>query len=89
MAIEDKLYQIRFIVDTIPHIKVDTRVCETCLKKPCLYACPVQNYKLEEGKLSFAWQGCVECGACRVVCRWGAVDWSYPRGGFGVCFRYG
>ncbi len=90
MNIEDKLVQIRYNVDTIPHIKVDLKACDSCQEKWCLYICPVQNYRLEEGKMSFAWQGCVECGACRVACEKGqVVEWNYPRGGYGVCFRYG
>ena len=89
MNIEDKLYQTRFNVDTIPHIEVDASICETCPEKTCLYVCPVQNYKLADGKLSFEWSGCVECGACRVACRWGAVTWNYPRGGVGVSLRDG
>lgn len=89
MNIEDKLYQTRFNLDTISHIEVDIRVCENCPDKPCLYVCPVQNYKLKDGKLSFEWSSCIECGACRVACEWGAVAWNYPRGGFGVSLRYG
>ena len=89
MAIEDKLATTRFNVDAEPHIKVDTSVCETCLDKPCLYICPVQNYVLADGKLEFSWQGCLECGACQIACVRHAVDWAYPRGGFGVSLRYG
>lgn len=89
MAIEDKLYQTRFNVDTGAHIRVDAKTCQGCNEKPCLYVCPVQNYKLKGEELDFAWQGCVECGACCVVCLRGAIAWSYPRGGFGVCLRYG
>jgi ferredoxin like protein len=89
MEIEDKLSTIRFNVDDEPHIKVKTTLCETCIDKPCLYICPVQNYVLGDGKLNFSWQGCLECGACRIICDHDAIDWSYPRGGFGVCLRYG
>jgi ferredoxin like protein len=89
MAIEDKLSTTRFIVDEQPHIRVDTKICEACLEKPCLYVCPVQNYLLRDGKLVFSWQGCLECGACYIVCKNDAIDWNYPRGGFGVCLRYG
>jgi ferredoxin like protein len=89
MAIEDKLSVTRFNVDAEPHIRVDIDICETCLEKPCLYICPVQNYVLTDGKLDFSWQGCLECGACRIACTKNAIDWAYPRGGFGVCLRYG
>ena len=89
MIIEDKLYQTRYNTDTTPHIRVDTSLCEDCSEMPCLFICPVQAYKLQDGKLNFQWEGCVECGACRIVCPSDAIVWSYPRGGFGVCFRYG
>ena len=89
MAIEDKLATIRFNVDAEPHIRVNTDICETCEEKACLYICPVQNYTLEEDRLVFSWQGCVECGACRIACTDGAIEWDYPRGGYGVCLRYG
>ena len=89
MAIEDKLTTIRFNVDVEPHIKVDTEACQACSTKPCLYICPVQNYVLDGDRLVFSWQGCIECGACRVACPKDAITWSYPRGGFGVALRYG
>jgi phytoene dehydrogenase-like protein len=28
-------------------------------------------------------------GSCHVACPLGALQWSYPRGGFGVQYRYG
>ena len=88
--IEEKLARIRFTVDAKPHIKVDGAICDTCSERPCLYACPVQNYRLtEESSVEFLWQACLECGACRIVCIKGAVEWNYPRGGYGVSYRYG
>jgi ferredoxin like protein len=33
--------------------------------------------------------GCLECGTCRVVCAPGNVDWDYPRGGYGILFKFG
>jgi ferredoxin like protein len=36
----------------------------------------------------FSHQTCLECGACRISCQNGALDWNYPKGGFGVCFRF-
>lgn len=90
LSIDEKLTLVHFKVDEEPHIKVDLSICRVCREKPCLYTCPVQNYKLlENEELVFSWEGCLECGACRVVCRRGAVEWNYPRGGFGVTYRYG
>ncbi len=89
MSIEDRLSKVRFNVDTHAHIVIDTSVCTTCHEKNCLYVCPVKNYVMSEKGVVFSWQGCMECGACRIACPAGAIDWNYPRGGFGVCFRYG
>ena len=89
MAIEDKLATTRFNVDEEPHIRVRTEICASCLERGCLYICPVKNYVLEDDRLVFSWEGCLECGACRIVCEAGAIAWDYPRGGFGVCLRYG
>jgi len=89
MDLIDKLTRIRFRVDDRPHIKIDKSRCETCRDKPCLYVCPVKNYVLEQEEIVFSWQGCLECGACRLACENKAVDWEYPRGGFGVCLRQG
>jgi len=86
---DDKLFKTRFIVDETAHIVVDVTICQNCTELPCLYVCPVSSYTLRDGKLLFAWQGCVECGACRIACRRNAIKWDYPRGGFGVALRYG
>ena len=72
-----------------PHISIDKEICRTCQLRACLYICPVENYRLENDEIQFSWEACVECGACRVACTAGAIQWSYPRGGAGVCFRYG
>jgi ferredoxin like protein len=90
MSINDKLLRTRFIVDAgSPHIKVDTAKCAGCAGEACLTVCPVECYRKEQQKLTFSWENCVECGSCRIICPNGAVSWNYPRGGFGVCFRYG
>ena len=90
MSVNDKLLKTRFVVDSgLPHITVDTSVCGQCPEGPCLIVCPAQCFQREEQKLIFSWESCVECGSCRIVCSRDAVSWSYPRGGFGVCFRFG
>ncbi len=90
MSINDKLLRTRFVVDSgTPHITVDSSLCAKCPGGPCITVCPVQCYQKEKQKLTFSWENCIECGSCRIVCPAGAVSWNYPRGGFGVCFRYG
>jgi len=44
---------------------------------------------LQEGELHFQYEDCIECGTCKIICPKGAVEWNYPRGTFGVTFRYG
>ena len=73
------------------HITVNKEICGHCPGKPCVYACPAGLYKVEGGQTSFDYLGCLECGTCRVACPNAkqAITWSYPRGGFGVQFRFG
>jgi ferredoxin like protein len=82
----------KFLVDDDhAHIRVNKEVCSSCPGNPCTYACPAGLYILKDGEINFDYAGCLECGTCRVVCPQAgkALTWSYPRGGFGVQFRYG
>lgn len=82
----------RFIVDEEEaHIILDKNICAKCENKPCLYVCPAVLYKLDKnGEMSFDYAGCLECGTCRVMCKnKGIVKWDYPRGTFGINYRYG
>lgn len=74
-----------------PHIVLDKSICRQCPEKPCLVVCPAVLYKLDKnGEVLFDYAGCLECGTCRVMCyRKGIVKWQYPRGTYGVNFRYG
>ena len=89
LSIEAKLGLNVFDVDKEPHITVDFSICETCEKKPCLYICPAKLYQLENGKLTYNYEGCLECGSCLIACDKKAVKWNYPKGGFGVQYRFG
>ncbi|MEU6538376.1 ferredoxin [Streptomyces sp. NPDC047000] len=73
------------------HIVVDPAICATCTGKPCLSVCPAQLYALGPGgEMTFDHAGCLECGTCRVVCvTGGIVRWTYPRGTYGITYRYG
>lgn len=74
-----------------PHIVLDKNICAQCKEKACLVVCPAVLYKLDKsGKISFDYAGCLECGTCRVMCKnKGIIKWVYPRGTFGVIYRYG
>ncbi len=86
---EAKLGRTQFNVDAgNPHFTVDRERCRACRPKPCLWICPAENFKLDEGgELVVSWEGCIECGAVDVICHQmgnGGVRWNFPRGGYGV-----
>ena len=92
LTIEQLLGVDKFAVDDEhAHIKVNKEICSACNPKPCTFACPASLFCIKNGELSFDYAGCLECGTCRVVCPNAgiAIDWQYPRGGFGVHYRYG
>ncbi len=92
MSVDDRLGINKFTTDEEPFIEVDTALCKTCQLKPCLYICPARVYTLEGDDLVYNPEGCIELGACKVVCRElgrNAIKWSYPRGGYGIRFRFG
>ena len=88
-SVEDKLAVNRYTIDRDVHIKVDPEICKTCEKHYCVPACPAQCFKLTNGNITFSFEGCLECGSCRIVCPGGAVDWTLPRAGFGISYQYG
>src|SRR2546425_12607324 len=82
----------KFECDEEPFITVDRDVGRTCDTKPCLYVCPSKVYRLEKSELVYNTEGCIELGACAIVCKHlgkDAIHWSYPRGSYGVEFRFG
>lgn len=82
----------RFSVDEEePHIVLDKTICARCQDRACLYVCPAVLYKLDKnGEITFDYAGCLECGTCRIMCKTkGIVKWVYPRGTFGIGFRFG
>ena len=88
LAVEDKLFLNRFNVSTQPHLKLkDTDKCRECKAKPCVFICPAKNYKKVDGIVELSWEGCLECGSCRIVCKYGVIDWNYQQGGFGINYR--
>ena len=91
LTTEDKLFLNKFKVDNAhPHIKLrNNDICRQCQDKPCLYVCPVGNYKKVNGAVELSWEGCLECGSCRIACKYDGIEWNYPQGGFGIMYRFG
>jgi ferredoxin like protein len=88
MRVDDLLQRNVWDVDHRPHIEVDAEKCLECESKPCLLACPAGCYILVGNRVVFSYEGCLECGTCRLVCPHGAVKWSYPLSGKGVHYRF-
>lgn len=84
-----KLDTVTFKADPEAHIVVQGELCRTCDSRPCVVACPARLFVWEDEQMTFNYEGCLECGSCRVVCPHEALQWRYPRGGYGVRFRWG
>jgi ferredoxin like protein len=89
VSLEEALAANVWDVDYEPHIEVDEDECKRCESKICVYLCPAGCYTLFGEKVLVSYEGCLECGTCRVVCPRSAVRWSYPKSGRGVHYRYG
>jgi ferredoxin like protein len=68
----------------------DADICLTkCLDKICTIFCPAEVYKWEESRMHVGYEGCHECGSCRIGCPHQNIKWEYPKGGHGIVFRLG
>ncbi len=89
----DALYLVKYETDeSESHLKViDAELCRKCEDKLCIVRCPAEVYLWDEAKdeLEIAYENCLECGACRIVCPFDNIEWRYPRGGFGVAYKFG
>jgi ferredoxin like protein len=91
LTLDEKLATLFFHADKETHILVKKELCVKCVDKPCLTICPAGNYTWYEAdeRLVFNFEGCLECGSCRLICPLDAIEWSYPRGSFGVSYHWG
>ena len=89
MKIEEKLTVNFYRQGEESHITVDQEQCRKCSPRYCVSLCPAHLYTWNEDsqEMLIEFSGCLECGTCYVICDKGAIDWNYPRGGYGVCFR--
>lgn len=92
--VEEKLFQNRYKVDIgRPHVQIkNAEVCTNeCGSKQCTVCCPAGCYVVEgNGRVVLVSDGCMECGTCRIICdEHRNVAWEYPRGGYGILFKFG
>jgi ferredoxin like protein len=90
--VEEKLFQNRYLVDAgRPHIKVRPHQVPSKALLSLTYTCPAGCYsRNDKGQVEITVDGCFECGTCRVVtAKTGEIEWDYPRGGYGVLFKFG
>jgi ferredoxin like protein len=91
VKVEDKLLLDRFRVDEQSHLRIiDGELClHGCFDQVCLVICPANVYKLEKDRVSVAYEGCLECGSCRIGCPHFNIEWRFPRGGYGISHKFG
>ncbi len=89
MSIAERLGTVLFDVDDTAHIVIDGERCRSSGCHSCLTFCPAQCFTPKEGGgIDYYYVGCLECGTCLLLCKEEAVSWNYPKGGYGVSYRY-
>jgi len=91
MDMKSKLAINAFKNDKESHIKINQTICKQCKERFCLYICPGHLYTLNEetSEVQVEFAGCLECGSCQMACVYKAIEWNYPKGDFGIQYRYG
>jgi len=88
----DNLPQLtQFQIDEHAHIILNKEICKACDHRACVQSCPASCYTFDEATklMSVVYETCLECGTCMIACVYGSVTWVYPRGEYGVQYRYG
>lgn len=88
-SIQNKLSTVKYNCDKVSHLKIDNEKCSKCTEKTCTFICPANVYSLDEnsGEILLQYENCLECGACRIACPYGTIEWEYPKGSHGVIFK--
>lgn len=90
--VDTKLSTDKFYIDEeSAHIILKKEGIDMDEFRKLMLACPAGIYKLDrEGEIHFDYAGCLECGTCRILCGSTILEkWEFPRGTFGVEYRYG
>jgi ferredoxin like protein len=90
--ISDKLFMIRYKCDDKSHLVIkEMQSCVECVHKDCTFFCPADVYDWEAkiNITSVAYENCIECGTCRIACPSDNISWVYPKGGYGMTYKFG
>ncbi len=90
MRVDDLLQRNVFDVDEDPHISIpgDAEGQKGLPKRALTLLCPAACYTMVGERLLFSYEGCLECGLCRVIVEKGKIKWTYPRSGRGIQYRF-
>jgi ferredoxin like protein len=91
MKVEEKIALNAIKNDRESHIVLDQEKCCHCEKRWCISVCPGHLYSLnnDTGEMVVEYAGCLECGSCKIACLYSAISWDYPKGDFGIRYRFG
>ncbi len=81
-SMADRIANLNYNDDTLPHIKVLNSSSEYMKKMVIL--CPAKCYTEEGGKVIIQHEGCVDYGTCSQE-----TEWKHPRGEKGIHYQYG
>ena len=84
--IEKKLYLIKLKPNIESHIKTNPDICVLCKGKECTKFCPANVFKWSkiDDSLIVAYENCLECGACKIGCPYGVIEYTNPKAGYGI-----
>ncbi len=100
MDIEKKLINVKYATDKTSHLILNQEICKVCEDKVCLNICPANVYKQcvlgdnstegakKDDTIEVEYENCLECGACKIACPYGAIEWRYPSAGTGVIYKF-
>ena len=88
--IQDKLATVKYSCSNKTHLVVNQKKCLKCKEKTCTFICPANVYSVDEvtKETLVQYENCLECGACRIACPYGTIEWEYPESGCGVVYKH-
>ena len=88
--IQEKLATVKYNCSDKTHLVVNQKKCAKCKEKTCTFICPAGVYSVDENtkEIVVQYENCLECGACRIACPYGTIEWEYPEAGYGVIYKH-